>query len=154
MRSLDIREILQFQRNRYPVLLIDRILEVEPGKRALARKCFTFNEWFIPGHFDDEPVVPGTVLIESLAQTLLMTFQCIEEYQGMKANAASYNNIKFKRKVEPGDVLCIEATLHSLRRGIALGSAVGMVDGEVACSAEFVIALPDVLERFKPKAVN
>ena len=151
IQSLNIKEILRFQRNRYPVLLIDRILEIDPGKRAIARKCFTYNEWFMPGHFDDEPNVPGTVQIECLAQTLLMTFQCMEQYMGMKANAASYNNIKFRKIIEPGDVLLIEANLHSLKRGIAVGSSLGMVDGELACSADFVIVVPDILEQFKPK---
>ena len=151
IKSLNIKEILRLQRNRYPVLLIDRILDVEPGKRAIARKCFTYNEWFIPGHFDDEPNVPGTIQIECLAQTLLMTFQCMEEYRGMKANAASYSNVKFRKKIEPGDVLIIEANLHSLKRGIAIGSSVGKVDGEVACSSDFLIVIPDFLEKFKPK---
>lgn len=149
--SFSIHEILKFQRNRYPVLLIDRILECEPGKRAVARKCFTYNEWFIPGHFDDEPNVPGTVQIECLAQTLLMTFQCIEDYRGLKANAASYNNVKFRRKVEPGDILIVEANLSSFKRGVAIGSSVGRVEDEIACSADFVIAVPDVLEKFRPK---
>jgi 3-hydroxyacyl-[acyl-carrier-protein] dehydratase len=148
--GLGINDILKFQRNRYPVLLIDRVLECEPGKRSVARKCFTYNEWFIPGHFEDEPNVPGTVQVECLAQTLLITFLCIEEYQGMKANAASYNNVKFRRKVEPGDILIVEARLRSFKRGVAMGSAVGRVEDEVACSADFVIVVPDVLEKFRP----
>jgi 3-hydroxyacyl-[acyl-carrier-protein] dehydratase len=149
--SLLIKDILKSQRNRYPVLLIDRIMELEPGKRAVARKCFTYNEWFIPGHFDDEPNVPGTVQIECLAQTLLMTFQCMDEFQGLKANASSYRNVKFKKKVEPGDIFEVEATLQSFRRGVATGSAVAKVEGEIACSADFIIVLPNILEKFKPK---
>lgn len=147
---MDINQIIRHQRNRYPVLLIDKIVNLEPGKSATGIKCFTYNEWFFPGHFDDEPNVPGFVQIESLVQTFIITFLCMEEYRGMKTNFASINNIKFKRKVVPGDVLRIDATLNSFKRGIATGYAHSFVDGEPACSAEFVVIVPDVFEKFKP----
>ena len=150
-RDFDIRGIIEHQRNRYPVLLIDKVIDVVPGARATGIKCYTYNEWYFPGHFDDEPNVPGFVQIESLVQTFIMTFLCMEEYKGMKTNFASINNIKFKRKLVPGDVLRIEATLKSFKRGIAIGSAESSVDGEAACSAEFVVTVPDVLDRFRPK---
>lgn len=149
--SFDISGIIDHQRNRYPVLLIDKILGVVPGASATGIKCYTYNEWYFPGHFDDEPNVPGFVQIESLVQTFIMTFLCMDEYKGMKTNFVSINNIKFKRKIVPGDMLRIEATLKSFKRGIAIGSAESSVDGEAACSAEFVVAVPDVLARFKPK---
>ena len=149
--SFDIKGIIEHQRNRYPVLLIDRITEVVPGKRATGIKCFTYNEWFFPAHFDDEPNVPGFVQIECLVQTFLMTFLCMEEYKGMKTNFVSINNVKFKRKIVPGDLLLVEANLQSFKRGIALGSTQSTVNGEPACSADFVIAVPAVLDRFKPK---
>ncbi len=149
--SFDINGIIRHQRNRYPVLLIDRIASVEPGKRASGVKCFTYNEWFFPGHFDDEPNVPGFIQIECLVQTFIMTFLCMEEYKGMKTNFASINNVKFKRKIVPGEVLLIEATLNSFKRGIAIGSVQSSVNGEAACSADFVVTLPDILNRLKPK---
>ncbi len=149
--SLDINEIIKHQRNRYPVLLIDKVLELNPGSNAIGRKCFTYNEWFFPGHFDDEPNVPGFVQIESLVQTFILTFLCQEEYSGMKTNFVSIDKIKFKRKVVPGDVLTIEADLKSFKRGLALGRAESFVDDEPACSAEFVVAVPDILDKFKPK---
>ncbi|MGF0537427.1 3-hydroxyacyl-ACP dehydratase FabZ [Agrobacterium sp. ES01] len=151
MPAFDINGILRHQRNRYPVLLIDRITAVDPGKSASAIKCFTYNEWFFPGHFDDEPNVPGFVQIESLTQTFIMSFLCMDEYKGMKTNFISINNVKFKRKVVPGDVLQIEATLRSFKRGIASGSVESFVNGEPACSGDLVVALPAVLDRFKPK---
>lgn len=150
-RDFDIRGIIEHQRNRYPVLLIDKVIDVVPGVRATGIKCYTYNEWYFPGHFDDEPNVPGFVQIESLVQTFIMTFLCMEEYKGMKTNFASINNIKFKRKIVPGDVLRIEATLKSFKRGIAIGSAESSIDGEAACSAEFVVTVPDILDRFRPK---
>lgn len=150
--AFDIKDIIKHQRNRYPVLLIDKIIDLVPGERATGIKCFTYNEWFFPGHFDDEPNVPGFVQIESLVQTFILTFLCAEEYKGMKTNFVSINNIRFRRKIVPGDVLRIEATLKSFKRGIAVGMAESSVDGEAACSAEFVVAVPDILDKFKPKA--
>jgi len=149
---MDIKAIIKHQRNRYPVLLVDKIIELEAGKSAIGVKCFTYNEWYFPGHFDDEPNVPGFVQIESLVQTFILTFLCQKEYSGMKTNFVSINNIRFKRKIVPGDVLRIEATLKNFKRGIAIGMAESFVDGEPACSAEFVVAVPDILDQFKPKA--
>lgn len=149
--TLDINAILKHQRNRYPVLLVDKISALYPGERATGIKCFTYNEWFFPGHFDDEPNVPGFVQIESLVQTFILTFLCQEEYTGMKTNFVSINNIRFRRKIIPGDVLRIEASLKSFKRGIATGIAESFVEDEPACSAEFVVAIPEILNRFKPK---
>lgn len=150
--SLDIKGIIKHQRNRYPVLLIDKIIDLVPGERATGIKCFTYNEWFFPGHFDDEPNVPGFVQIETLVQTFILTFLCQEAYMGMKTNFVSINNIRFKRKIVPGEVLRVEATLKSFKRGIAVGFAESWVEGEAACSAEFVVAVPDILDKFTPKA--
>lgn len=149
--TMDINDIIKHQRNRYPVLLIDKIVDLVPGERATAVKCFTYNEWFFPGHFDDEPNVPGFVQVECLAQTLLMTFLCQEEFSGMKANASSINKVNFKRKIVPGDMLRIEAVLQSFKFGVAKGSVNSFVDDEPTCSADFVIVVPDVLDQFKPK---
>lgn len=149
--TVDIRGIIETQRNRYPVLLVDRITSLEPGRRATGVKCFTYNEWFFPGHFDDEPNVPGFVQIECLAQTFIMTFLCLAEHKGKKTNFVAINNIRFKRKIVPGDVLVIEAELKSFKRGIATGTVTSSVEGEEACSAELVVALPDVLDAFKPR---
>ena len=149
--ELNILDILKHQRNRYPVLLIDKIVEFEPGLKVSGIKCFTYNEWFFPGHFDDEPNVPGFVQLESLVQAFILTFLCKDEYSGMKTNFVSINNVKFKRKIVPGDVLKINATLMSLRCRIAKGYAESNVEGEAACSADFVISLPEVLDNFKPK---
>lgn len=151
MNALDINEIINFQRNRYPVLLIDKVIDLEPGVSATGIKVFTYNEWFFPGHFDDEPNVPGFVQIESMVQAFILTFLCQPEYQGMKTNFVSINNIKFKRKIVPGDALRTEAKLKSCKRGIAIGSAQSYVGDEFACSADFVVAIPGILDRFKPK---
>lgn len=152
INEMDISDIIKHQRNRFPVLLIDKITNLVPGDHATGVKCFTYNEWFFPGHFDDEPNVPGFVQIESLVQTFILTFLCYEEYAGMKTNFISINNVRFKRKVIPGDVLRIEAILKSFKRGIATGLAESYVEDEPACSADFVVAVPSILEQFKPKS--
>jgi len=149
--AFDIRGIIACQRNRYPVLLIDRVDGVMPGKSARGYKHFTYNEWFFPGHFDDEPNVPGFVQLETLTQTFIMTFLCLPEYQGMKTNFVTANNVKFKRKIVPGELLIVDATLQSFKRGLAMGAASSTVNGELACSAEFVVAVPDILNKYKPK---
>jgi 3-hydroxyacyl-[acyl-carrier-protein] dehydratase len=139
------------QRNRYPLLFVDRIYDVEPGVKATGLKCFSYNEWFFPAHFDDEPNVPGFVQVESLVQTFIMTFLTLDGNQGKKTNFLKINNVNFKRKIIPGETLIINAKLDSFRRGLAIGSANSFVDGEIACSAEFVVALPDILTSFAPR---
>ena len=149
--SFDIKGIQECQQNRYPQLFIDSIVDVVPGKSARGFKNFTYNEWFFPSHFEGDPNVPGHIQIECLVQTFIMTFLCMEPYKGMKTNFVSINNAYFKRKVIPGERLEIRATLDSFKRGIAKGSAASFVGDEIACSADFLITLPDVLENFKPR---
>lgn len=151
MLSFDIDGIKQCQRNRYPVLLIDQVIDVTPGKSARGIKCFTYNEWFFPAHFEDEPNVPGFIQIECLVQTFIMTFLCLDEYKGKKTNFASINNVKFRRKIIPGETLIIDAELKSLKRGLANGSVTSSVNGEPVCSADFVVTVPDVFSAFRPK---
>jgi 3-hydroxyacyl-[acyl-carrier-protein] dehydratase len=149
--SFDINGIKRCQRNRHPVLLVDQVVDVVPEKSARGIKCFSYNEWFFPGHFDDEPNVPGFIQLECLVQTFIMTFLCLDQYRGMKTNFASINNVKFRRKIIPGETLVIDAELRSFKRGLATGSATSAVNGEPACSAEFVVTVPDVFSAFKPK---
>lgn len=149
--TFDTMGIQECQRNRYPLLFIDRVTEAVPGKYAKAIKNFSFNEWFFPAHFDDEPNVPGFVQTEALTQTFLMTFLCMDEYKGNKTSFISMDNVRFKRKIVPGDRLEIVATLDSFRRGIAKGHVESFVDGEPAASLELMVGIPAVLDRFKPK---
>jgi len=149
--DFDIIEIQNCQQNRYPLLFIDKVIEVEPKKSAHGIKNFSYNEWFFPAHFRDEPNVPGFIQIECLVQTFIMTFLCMDEYKGKKTSFLNINNVKFKRKLVPGDRLDIYAKLDSLRRGIAKGHAESFVEKELACSADFIVAIPDILNSFKPK---
>lgn len=149
--TFDSIGIQECQRNRYPLLFIDKVVESVPGKYAKAIKNFSYNEWFFPAHFDDDPNVPGFVQIEALAQTFLMTFLSIDENKGKVASAISYNNIKFKRKIIPGDTLEINATLDSLRRGLAKGHVESFVNCEPAASLEIVAGINSVMEQFRPR---
>ena len=149
--SFDIPAIKECQQNRYPLLFVDKIYDVFPGESAKGLKCFSYNEWFFPAHFEDEPSVPGFIQIETLVQTFIMTFLTIEEHKGNKTNFVSIDNVKFRRMIKPGEQLVIHAKLDSFRRGIAKGSAESFVDGNPACKADFIVTLPNVLNSFKPK---
>jgi len=147
----DIAGIKECQKNRYPLLYIDKVQNVIPGKFARGIKCFSYNEWFFPPHFEDEPSVPGFIQVEALVQTFLMTFLTISEFKGEKAMGLSWDNVKFKRTIIPGECLIIESHLLTFKRGIAKGYSVSFVDGEPACSAEFMVVIPSVLSKFNPK---
>jgi 3-hydroxyacyl-[acyl-carrier-protein] dehydratase len=148
--SFDVVGIQKCQRNRHPMLFVDLVDNVVPGESARGIKCFTFNEWFFPMHYEDEPNVPGFIQVECLVQTFIMTFLCMPEYQGMKTNFVKISDFVFKRKIVPGDVLEITAKLEQFKRGVAKGSAAGSVRDELACRGDFVVAIPDILETFRP----
>lgn len=150
VKNLDAYAIQQYQQNRYPCLFIDYVEEAVPGKSAKGYKNFSFNEWFFPAHFPDEPNVPGFVQIEALTQLFLMTFLTLPGNKGKKTGFVSIENARFKKKIIPGDRLDIQAELKSYRRGLAKGTSVGYINGEVACSAELIIAIPDILNQFQP----
>ena len=149
--NLDIPGIKECQQNRHPLLFIDKIVDTTPGEEANSIKCFSYNEWFFPAHFEDDPSVPGFILVESMVQTFIMTFLTLEEHKGKKTNFISINNVKFKKMVIPGDLLKINAKLLSFKRGIAKGTVEGFVDDDLVCKAEFIVCLPDVLSNLKPK---
>lgn len=148
--SFDLNGVKACQQNRYPLLFVDKIVEAVPGQYAFGIKCFSYNEWFFPAHFEDDPNVPGFIQVECLVQTFIMTFLSFPEHQGKKTNFLKMNNVLFKKKIVPGDVLEVKAYLDSFRRGIASGRTEGYVNGELACAADLVVSLPDVLSSFTP----
>lgn len=150
-KDIDAYEIQRFQQNRYPLLFIDCADEVIVGKRARGFKNFTYNEWFFPAHFEDEPNVPGFVQMEALTQMFLMSFLTIPENEGKKTAFIKVES-EFKKKIIPGDRLDIVAELDFYRRGLAKGSSVGYVNNDIACKADLVIAIPDRIRQFRPKS--
>lgn len=151
LKNLDAIEIQKYQQNRYPCFFVDFIEEAIVGKSAKGFKNFTFNEWYFPAHFADEPNVPGFIQIETLTQVFLMTFLTFPENKGKKTGFISVNNAKFKKKIIPGNRLDIEATLDSYNRGLAKGRVYGFVNKELACQIELVVAVPDIMTQFTPK---
>lgn len=150
LKNLDPIEIQKYQQNRFPCFFLDCITEAVPGKSARGYKCFTYNEWFFPAHFEDEPNVPGFVQIETMAQAFLMTFLTLPGNEGKKA-AAVQSKARFKMKIVPGMRLDLSAELDSYTRGLAKGRVVGMVDGEIACQLEITAAIPNIMNAFMPK---
>jgi len=150
LRNLGPIEIMEYQQNRHPLLFLDIVNEVEPGIRATATKNFTYNEWFFPSHFADEPVVPGFVTIECLTQTFLMTFLTQPGLAGMKTAFVEIKNASFRRKIVPGETLRVEANLESFNHGFASGKAFGIVGQEIACELGLTIAIPEILNSRLP----
>lgn len=151
LTNLDSEEIQKYQQNRPPLLFVDKIIEAIPGKSAKGYKNFTYNEWFFPAHFADEPNVPGFIQIEALTQVFLMTFLTMPENKGKKTGFVSVTNAKFKKKIIPGDRLDMEAQLYSYRRGLAKGKVTGYVNGEIANEEELTVSIPDIMLQFMPK---
>lgn len=127
--------------HRQPFLLIDTVEEMEPGVRAVARKCVSYNEPFFAGHFPGEPVMPGVLIIEALAQTGAAAILSKPENKGKTAYFAAINQAKFKRKVVPGDVLLLKTEIIKSKGPIGIGKAEATVNGELAASAELTFAV-------------
>lgn len=140
---LDIMQIKEIIQHRYPFLLIDRILEVEDGKRAVGIKNVSANEPFFNGHFPGYPVMPGVLIVEALAQVGAVAMLRQEEYKGRLAFFAGIDNCRFKRQVVPGDQLRLEVEITRIRGSVGKGKAIATVDGEIACETEIMFAFGD-----------
>ncbi|KOS23647.1 3-hydroxyacyl-ACP dehydratase [Bacillus anthracis] len=143
---LDIQQIKEIIPHRYPFLLVDKVLEVEEGKRANGIKNVTANEEFFNGHFPDYPVMPGVLIVEALAQVGAVAMLKKEENRGRLAFFAGIDNCRFKRQVRPGDQLRLEVEMTRVRGAIGKGKAIATVDGEIACETEITFALGDKKE--------
>lgn len=138
LNSNQIQEILP---HRYPFLLIDKVIELVPGKTAVAIKNVSANEMQFMGHFLEEHVMPGVLLIESLAQTGAVIILSLEENKGKIAYFAGIDKCKFKRKVIPGDTVRLEVEIVKQKGPIGYGTAKATVDGEIAVIAELKFAI-------------
>ncbi len=138
---LGIKEIEEIIPHRHPFLLIDCVESLIPGEKAIAYKSVSFTESHFKGHFPAEPVMPGVLIIEALAQTGAVAILSLEENKGKIAYFAAINNAKFKRKVVPGDKLRLECELIRIKGPLGVGKATATVDGEIAVQAELTFMI-------------
>lgn len=144
--TIDADQIEQIIPHRYPMLLVDRVLEIEEGKSAVAVKNVTANEWFFEGHFPDQKIMPGVLIVEALAQTAAVCLLKGVESGGKSPLFAGIENMRFRRPVRPGDQLRLEFTLEKLRGPIGKGHVRASVDGQVAAEGTISFALVDLNE--------
>ncbi len=140
-QRLGIKEIQEIIPHRHPFLLIDYIEEYEPGVKAVGYKAVTYDESFFKGHFPQEPVMPGVLIVEALAQTGAVAILSLETNQGKIAFFGGMNNVKFKRKVVPGDKLKLSCEIIKMKGPVGIGSAVATVDDEIAVVAELTFVV-------------
>ena len=136
MNRLDINQIKEIIPHRHPFLLVDYIEDYEPGEFAVGYKCVTYDESFFKGHFPQEPVMPGVLLIEALAQTGAVAILSQEGFKGKVAYFGGIEKAKFKRKVVPGDRVKLECEIIKQKGPVGVGKATATVDGKLAVSAE------------------
>lgn len=151
--SLNSVELQRFQPNRYPFLMIDFVDEVIPGVSARGYKNLTLNEWYFPQHFPGNPNMPGALQLEALAQMLTVAITTIDGLEGKVTHALSHR-VRFRKEVLPGEKLEIETTVQSWKRGIAIGTGRAFTKGDLACEAEMMITIPEILEQYTPKSTR
>jgi 3-hydroxyacyl-[acyl-carrier-protein] dehydratase len=133
---MSISDIMKILPHRYPMLLVDRVETLEPLTKAIGYKNITFNEQFFQGHFPEEPVMPGVLIIEALAQVGALAILSSDEFKGKIAYFAGIDKAKFRKKVVPGDVLKLEVEMIKRRGRVGVGKAVATVEDEKVCEAE------------------
>jgi 3-hydroxyacyl-[acyl-carrier-protein] dehydratase len=143
---IEADQIEQIIPHRYPFLLVDRIIEIEDGKRAVGLKNVTANEWFFEGHFPGKKVMPGVLIVEALAQVAAITMLRGVAMAGKSPLFGGIENMRFRRPVVPGDQLRLEFVLEKLRGPIGKGAVKATVDGKLAAEGTITFALVDLSE--------
>ena len=138
---IDINEIKKMLPHRYPFLLVDRVLEIEPEKRLIALKNVTVNENFFNGHFPAKPVMPGVLIIESMAQAAGLLMLSQEKHQGKIPYFTGIDNARFRRAIVPGDQIIIEIEVIRIKGNVGRAKGTAKVDGQLAAEAELMFIL-------------
>ena len=141
--ALTTKQIIEVIPHRQPMLLIDTIEELEPGKRAVGKKCVSYNEPYFAGHFPQEPVMPGVLILEALAQTGAVAILSLPENKGKLALFGGIDQARFKGKVTPGDVLMLETEIIKAKGPVGVGSAKATVNGKLVAKAELTFVVSD-----------
>ncbi|HNW77745.1 MAG TPA: 3-hydroxyacyl-ACP dehydratase FabZ [Candidatus Competibacteraceae bacterium] len=144
---MDIQDILEYLPHRYPFLLVDRVLAIEPGLSLTGLKNVSYNEPFFPGHFPQRPIMPGVLIVEALAQaTGILAFKSEGEKPDHRSMyyLVGVDNARFKRPVVPGDQLILDVRLDRIKRGIGKFFGEARVDGQLVATAELMCAKRDI----------
>ena len=149
--KLDKEQILEYQQNRPPYLMIDFAEEVVPGKSARGYKDFKEDEWFFKVHWPSDPNVPGMLQIEALVQMSALSILSLPGNKGKVMYLTSANNIKFIKKIIPNKRLYIETKVKNFKRGLAICEGLGLIEKQIACKAEFNLILPEEIKKYKLK---
>lgn len=138
---MNIEEIMQILPHRYPFLMVDKILEIDPGKSAVGIKNLSINEPFFQGHFPGKPVMPGVLMIEAMAQVGACALLCQDDFKNKIALLAGVDRIRFKQQAVPGDTLNISTELISIRGSIGKAKGKITIDNKTICTGEFLFAI-------------
>ena len=140
---LNIKEIKEILPHRYPFLLVDRVVEMEIGDKKFVRayKNVSANEEFFNGHFPEEPIMPGVLILEALAQAGAVAILSMEQFKGKIPLFAGTNKVRFKNKVVPGDKLELYCEIIRLKGPVGIGKGIATVDGKIVCEAEILFAI-------------
>lgn len=141
MSALTIQEIKEIIPHRYPMLLVDRVEELEEGKRVVAKKNVTINEPFFQGHFPHEPVMPGVLIVEAMAQAGAVALLSLEDFRGKTAYFGGLDKAKFRKKVTPGDTLILEVEIIKVKSAAGIGKGIAYVEGKKVAEAELTFMI-------------
>lgn len=138
---LDVIAIQKLIPHRYPFLLIDRVESLTPGKHAIGYKCVSMNEWYFQGHFPQHPLMPGVLITEALAQLACVCVQVLPEFKGRLGVFSGIDGMRFRKMVQPGDVIKLEVHVTALRKMLGKAHAIATVDGQLAAEGDVMFSI-------------